>query len=99
MTAFPGRDPGERRIQADGVAAKATKVRLPRDERGAFGVYNVGMSFLRKSPLLCLLLLAPALDSQNSSPAQATTPPAQSPATPTTTMSVDVKVVTLPVTV
>ena len=99
MTAFPGRDPGERRIQADGVAAKATKVRLPRDERGAFGVYNVGMSFLRKSPLLCLLLLAPALDSQNSSTAPATTPPAQSPATPTTTMSVDVKVVTLPVTV
>jgi VWFA-related protein len=49
------------------------------------------MSFLRKSPLLCLLLLAPALDSQNSSPAPA--------ATPTTTLSVDVKVVTLPVTV
>lgn len=58
------------------------------------------MSFLRKSPLLCLLLLAPALDSQNSSTAPATTPPAaQGPATPTTTMSVDVKVVTLPVTV
>jgi len=58
------------------------------------------MSFLRKSPLLCLLLLAPALDSQNSSPAPAATPPAeQGPATPTTTLSVDVKVVTLPVTV
>jgi VWFA-related protein len=58
------------------------------------------MSFLRKFPLLCLLLLAPALDSQNSSPAPAANPPAaQSPATPTTTMSVDVKVVTLPVTV
>jgi VWFA-related protein len=82
------------------VLQRATKVRLPRDERGAFGVYNVGMSFLRKSPLLCLLLLAPALDSQNSSTAPATTPPAaQGPATPTTTMSVDVKVVTLPVTV
>ncbi len=72
------------------MTAKATKLRLSRDEKGAFGVYNVGMSFLRKSPLLCLLLLAPALDSQNSS----------TPATaPTTTMSVDVKVVTLPVTV
>ena len=58
------------------------------------------MSFLRKFPLLCLILLAPALDSQNSSPAPAATPPAaQSPATPTTTLSVDVKVVTLPVTV
>src|ERR1700691_2548713 len=58
------------------------------------------MSFLRKSPLLCLLLLAPALDSQNSNTAPATTPPAtQSQAPPTTTMSVDVKVVNLPVTV
>src|SRR6202522_1113866 len=82
------------------VLQRATKLRPPRDQRGAFGVYNLGMSFLRKSPLLCFLLLAPALDSQNSSTAPATTPPAaQGPATPTTTMSVDVKVVTLPVTV
>ena len=58
------------------------------------------MSFLPKFPLLCLLLLAPALDSQNSSTAPAATPPAaQTPAAPTTTLSVDVKVVTLPVTV
>ena len=58
------------------------------------------MSFLRKFPLLCLLLLAPALDSQNSGTAPAANPPAaQGPATPTTTLSVDVKVVTLPVTV
>ena len=53
-------------------------------------------------PLLCLILLAPALQSQNSSAAPAApAPAAQSPApgTPTTTLSVDVKVVTLPVTV
>jgi VWFA-related protein len=48
------------------------------------------MSFLRESPLLCLLLLAPGLEAQN---------PATAPAAPTTTLSVDVKVVTLPVTV
>jgi VWFA-related protein len=54
------------------------------------------MHLSRISPLLCLLLLAPALESQN----PATAPPAaQSPATPTTTLSVDVKVVNLPVTV
>jgi VWFA-related protein len=46
------------------------------------------MGSLRITPLLCLLFLAPALGSQNSSPA---------PAVPT--LSVDVKVVTLPVTV
>src|SRR5580692_789245 len=61
------------------------------------------MGSLRFSPLLCLFLLAPALESQNSgAAAPAATPPAsQSPApgTPTTTLSVDVKVVTLPVTV
>jgi VWFA-related protein len=60
------------------------------------------MVSFRVLPPLCLLLLAPALQSQNSSAAPAATPPAaQSPApgTPTTTLSVDVKVVTLPVTV
>jgi VWFA-related protein len=60
------------------------------------------MVSFRVVPPLCLLLLAPALKSQNSSAAPAATPPAaQSPApgTPTTTLSVDVKVVTLPVTV
>ena len=68
--------------------------------RGEARSSNVGMSFFRTSPLLCLLLLVPALESQNSTTAPATTPPAaQSPATPTTTLSVDVKVVTLPVTV
>ena len=61
---------------------------------------NVRMHLSRIFPLLCLLLLAPALESQNSSAAPAATPPAaQSPAAPTTTLSVDVKVVTLPVTV
>ncbi len=50
--------------------------------------------------LLCVLPLAPALDSQNSTPPPpATAPAAQSPAAPVTTMSVNVKVVTLPVTV
>jgi VWFA-related protein len=57
------------------------------------------MGLLRISPLLSILLLAPALGSQNSTTAPATPPAAQSPAAPTTTMSVDVKVVTLPVTV
>jgi VWFA-related protein len=60
------------------------------------------MGSLRFFSLLCLILLAPALQSQNSSGAPAAHVPAtQSPApgTPTTTLSVDVKVVTLPVTV
>lgn len=61
------------------------------------------MGSLRFSPLLCLFLLAPALESQNSgAAAPAATPPAsQSPApgTPATTLTVDVKVVSLPVTV
>jgi VWFA-related protein len=60
------------------------------------------MGFTRVFPLFCCFLLAPALESQNSSAAPAANPPAaQSPApgTPTTTLSVDVKVVTLPVTV
>jgi VWFA-related protein len=60
------------------------------------------MGFFRISPLLCLLLLAPALESQNSNAAPAATPPAAqspTPGTPTTTLSVEVKVVTLPVTV
>ena len=61
---------------------------------------NVRMHLSRIFSLLCLLLLAPALECQNSSAAPATTPPAaQSPAAPTTTLSVDVKVVNLPVTV
>ena len=57
------------------------------------------MGSIRLFPLIWLILLAPALQSQNSSTAPA--PAAQSPApgTPTTTLSVDVKVVTLPVTV
>ncbi len=54
------------------------------------------MHLSRIFPLFCLVLLAPALESQNSS---AATPAAQSPSTPTTTLSVDVKVVNLPVTV
>jgi VWFA-related protein len=60
------------------------------------------MGSIRFFPLLCLILLAPVLQSQNSSaPPAAPAPAAQSPApgTPTTTLSVDVKVVTLPVTV
>jgi VWFA-related protein len=58
------------------------------------------MHLPRIFPLLCLVLLAPALESQNSTAAPATAPPAaQSPATPTTTLSVNVKVVNLPVTV
>src|ERR1700727_1880256 len=47
------------------------------------------MVLTRIPPLLCVLLLAPSLQSQ--------TPPA--PAGPVTTIPVDVKVVTLPVTV
>jgi VWFA-related protein len=50
------------------------------------------MGLLRIFPLICCLLLAPALESQNPSAAQATAPPV-------TTLSVDVNVVTLPVTV
>jgi VWFA-related protein len=57
------------------------------------------MSLLRISPLLSILFLAPALGSQNSTTAPATPPAAQSPAAPTTTMSVNVNVVNLPVTV
>jgi VWFA-related protein len=65
------------------------------------------MGLTRFFPLLCLFLLAPVLESQNSGAAapaatppaaQSTAPGAQSPK-PTTTLSVDVKVVTLPVTV
>ena len=58
------------------------------------------MSPGRILPLLCFILLAPALESQNSSTTPSAPPPAaQTPAAPVTTMSVDVKVVTLPVTV
>jgi VWFA-related protein len=56
------------------------------------------MGLLRISPLICVLLLAPALESQNSTAAPAT-PAAQTPATGVPTLSVDVNVVTLPVTV
>jgi hypothetical protein len=59
---------------------------------------KLGMGLTRILPLFGLLLMAPALESQNSSAAPAP-PPAQSPATPVTTLSVDVNVVTLPVTV
>ena len=59
---------------------------------------NVRMGLFRISPLLGFLLLAPALGSQNSAP-PAPPPAGQSPAAPVTTMSVDVNVVTLPVTV
>ena len=58
------------------------------------------MSHLRIFSLICFLLLAPALESQNSTAAPAApapSTPAQSPAVPT--LSVDVNVVTLPVTV
>jgi VWFA-related protein len=54
------------------------------------------------APLLCVLLLAPVAESQNSGAAPAATPPAAqspTPGSPTTTLSVEVKVVTLPVTV
>ena len=66
--------------------------------RWALASSNVRMSLFRISPLLGFLLLAPALGSQNSTP-PAPPPAAQSPAAPVTTMSVDVNVVTLPVTV
>ena len=56
------------------------------------------MGYMRIFPLLCVLLLAPALDSQNSSATPPATPPAAQ-NSPPTTLSVDVKVVTLPVTV
>ncbi len=59
------------------------------------------MGLTRIPPLFCLLLLAPAVQSQNSSgpPPAPTSPAAQSPASPVTTIPVNVKVVTLPVTV
>src|SRR5271168_3900055 len=60
------------------------------------------MGFTRVFPLFCCFLLAPALESQNSSTAPAANPPAAqtpAPGSPTTTLSVDVKVVSLPVTV
>jgi VWFA-related protein len=59
------------------------------------------MGLTRIPPLFCLLLLAPVLQSQNSSspPPAAASPAAQSPASPVTTIPVNVKVVTLPVTV
>ncbi len=66
--------------------------------RQALASSNVRMGLFRISPLLGFLLLAPALGSQNSTP-PAPPPAAQSPAAPVTTMSVDVNVVTLPVTV
>jgi VWFA-related protein len=56
------------------------------------------MGYIRIFPLLCVLLLAPALDSQNTSAAPPATPPVAQNSAPTT-LSVDVKVVTLPVTV
>jgi VWFA-related protein len=56
------------------------------------------MGYMRIFPLLCVFLLAPALDSQNSSATPPATPPAAQNSAPTT-LSVDVKVVTLPVTV
>jgi VWFA-related protein len=59
---------------------------------------KVGMGLLRIFPLICCLLLAPALESQTPSAAPAT-PPAQTPAPAVPTLSVDVNVVTLPVTV
>jgi VWFA-related protein len=61
---------------------------------------KVGMVLTRIPPLFCFLLLVPVLQSQNPSAPPAATPPAsQTPSAPVTTMSVDVKVVTLPVTV
>ncbi len=56
------------------------------------------MGYIRIFPLLCVLLLARTLDSQNSSAPLPATPPAAQNSAPTT-LSVDVKVVTLPVTV
>src|ERR1700679_1565016 len=75
-----------------------TKARRWQVTRGAAPWSNVGMGYPRIFPLLCVLLLAPALDSQNSSSAPPATPPAAQNSAPTT-LSVDVKVVTLPVTV
>jgi VWFA-related protein len=58
------------------------------------------MVLTRIPRLFCFLLLAPALHSQNSgAPAAATPPASQAPSAPVTTIPVDVKVVTLPVTV
>src|SRR5271156_2513041 len=58
------------------------------------------MGLIRNLPLSCLLLLAPALQSQNSTATPASAAPAaQAPAPAVPTLSVDVKVVTLPVTV
>jgi VWFA-related protein len=56
------------------------------------------MGLLRIFPLICCLLLPAVLESQNSSAAPAT-PAAQTPAPAVPTLSVDVNVVTLPVTV
>jgi len=56
------------------------------------------MGLLRIFPLICSLLLPAVLESQNSSAAPAT-PAAQTPAPAVPTLSVDVNVVTLPVTV
>jgi VWFA-related protein len=56
------------------------------------------MGLFRIFPLICCLFWAPALESQNSSAAPAT-PTAQTPAPAVPTLSVDVNVVTLPVTV
>jgi VWFA-related protein len=60
----------------------------------------MGMAFTRLVLLSCFLLLVPALRSQSSgSPPAATSTPAQSQAPAVTTIPVDVKVVSLPVTV
>ncbi len=59
---------------------------------------NGGMGLIRNLPLSCLLLLAPALQSQNSTATPAPAPPAAQVQAPPT-LSVDVNVVTLPVTV
>src|ERR1700679_2739776 len=56
------------------------------------------MRIPRLLPLLSILILAPVIESQNSNTAP-TPPAAQSPAAPVTTMSVNAKVVSLPVTV
>jgi VWFA-related protein len=56
------------------------------------------MRIPRVLPLLSILILAPVIESQNSNTAP-TPPAAQSPAAPVTTMSVNAKVVSLPVTV
>jgi VWFA-related protein len=60
----------------------------------------MGMASTRLLFLFCLFLLVPALLSQSSGPPPASTPtPAQGQTPPVTTIPVDVKVVTLPVTV